>query len=71
LVHELGREQPKITMELLDIVTRHASGKEAVKGAFILGNAGVATNGSRAIPTKATVIGARKGAKGSKKGQKQ
>jgi hypothetical protein len=68
LVHELGREQPKFTTELLDITTRHASGEEAVEGTFILGNVGVAANGSWAIPTKATIIGARKGAKGSKKG---
>jgi hypothetical protein len=30
LVHELSREQPKTTKELLDIATRHASGEEAV-----------------------------------------
>jgi hypothetical protein len=45
LVHELGHEQPKTTKELLDIVTQHAFGEEAVGAAFILGNAKVAANG--------------------------
>jgi hypothetical protein len=55
-------------MELVDIATRHASGEEAVGAAFILGYAGAATNGGWATPTKATIKGARKGAKGGKKG---
>jgi hypothetical protein len=71
LVHELGRKQPKTTKELLNIVTRHASSEEAVGDAFVLGNVEAATSGGRAIPTKATIKGARKGAKGRKKGQKQ
>jgi hypothetical protein len=70
LIHELGREQLKTTMELLDITTRHASGKEAVGAAFILGNAGTASSSDRAAPNKATIKRARKGAKDGKKGRK-
>jgi hypothetical protein len=70
LVHKLNREQPKTPKELLDIATRHASGEEAVGATFVLGNTGEAVNGGRAAPTKATVKGARKDAKGGKKGQK-
>jgi hypothetical protein len=68
LVHELSLEQPKITKELLDIATRHASGEEAVGAAFVLGDAEAVANGGQVIPTKATVKGIQKGAKGSKKG---
>jgi hypothetical protein len=64
LVHEIGREPPKTTKELLEITTRHTSSEEAVGAAFILANAGTA------MPTKATVKSTRKGAKGGKKGQK-
>jgi hypothetical protein len=35
LVHDLGREQPKIMKELLDITIRHASGEEAVGAIFM------------------------------------
>jgi hypothetical protein len=35
LVHELNRDQPKTTTELLDIVTWHASKEEAVAVIFI------------------------------------
>jgi hypothetical protein len=70
LVHELGCEPPKTTKELLDIATQHASGKEADGAAFILENAGTAASNGRAVPTKATIKSARKGAKGCKKGQK-
>jgi hypothetical protein len=66
LVHELSHEQLKTTKELLDIATQHASGKEAIGAAFILGNAGAAANDGWATPTKS----ARKGDKGGKKGQK-
>jgi hypothetical protein len=34
-VHELGCDQPSTIRELLDITTRHASGKEAVGTAFV------------------------------------
>jgi hypothetical protein len=71
LVHELGCEQPKTTRELLDIMTRHASNEETVGATFILGNVEVAADGGRTAPTKATIKGTRKGAKGSKKRQKQ
>jgi hypothetical protein len=65
-VHELNHEQLKTTKELLDIATQHAFGEEAAGATFVLGNAGAATNGGWATPTKATI----KGAKGSKKEQK-
>jgi hypothetical protein len=71
LVHELGREQPKTTRELLDIMTRHASNEETVGATFILGNVEVAADGGRTAPTKATVKGAWKSTKGSEKRQKQ
>jgi hypothetical protein len=58
LVHELGREQPKTTKELLNITTRHAFGEEVVGAAFVLDNAEAAANGGRAVPTKATSKGA-------------
>jgi hypothetical protein len=70
LVHELGHEKAKTTKELLENATRHASSKEAVGAAFILGNAGAAAKHGWAVPTKATIKGARKGTKGGKKGQK-
>jgi hypothetical protein len=35
LEHELDRDQPKTTKELLHITTRHASGEEAVGAVFI------------------------------------
>jgi hypothetical protein len=50
----------KITKELLDITTQHASGEEVVCAAFILGNTRVVANGGRAVPTKAIVKGAKK-----------
>jgi hypothetical protein len=63
LVHELGPEQPKTTKELLDIATRHNSGREAVEAPFILGNEKAATSGGQAAPSKATVKGVKKGQK--------
>jgi hypothetical protein len=70
LVHELRCDQPNTTKELLDIATRHTASEEAVGAAFILGDGKAAAGGSRATPSKATIKGARKGAKGGKKGQK-
>jgi hypothetical protein len=70
MVHELGRDQPSTTKELLDITTRHASGEEAIGATFILGNMEAATGSSRGAPPKATTKGTQKGAKGGKKGQK-
>jgi hypothetical protein len=69
LVHELGREQPKTTKELLNIVARHASSEEAVGDAVVLGNVEAATSGGRAIPTKATIKGARKGPRVERRGR--
>jgi hypothetical protein len=71
LVHELGREQPKSTKEMLDIITRHASVEEAVGVAFVLANAGTAASGGRATPTMVAIKSTMKDAKGGKKGQKQ
>jgi hypothetical protein len=71
LVHKLGHEQSKNTKELLNIVTRHASGEEAVGAVFVLGNTGMAVGDGRAVPTKTAVKSARKGTKGGKKGQKR
>jgi hypothetical protein len=68
-VHEIGCDQPKETKELLHIATRHASGKEAVEAAFVLGNTKATAGGSWAPPSKATVKSDRKGANGGKKGQ--
>jgi hypothetical protein len=39
LVHEVSREQPKTTKELLGITTQHTSGEEVVGAAFVLANA--------------------------------
>jgi hypothetical protein len=69
--HELGCEQPKTTKELFNIATRPTSGEEAVGAAFILGNVAAAADGCRTAPTNATAKGARKCAKGGKKGQKR
>jgi hypothetical protein len=54
LVHELGREQPKTTKELIDIATRHTSSEEAVGAAFVLGN-------TKAVAVKGTRKGGKKG----------
>jgi hypothetical protein len=57
----LGRKEPKITKELLDI---------AIGAALTLVNAGTTVGSGRAAPMKTTIKSARKGAKGRKKGQK-
>jgi hypothetical protein len=68
MVHELGHDQLKTMKELLDIATRHASSKEAVGAAFILGNAKIAASDSRTTPSKATIKSTRKGANGGRGG---
>jgi hypothetical protein len=70
LVHELGREQPKTTKELLDITTRHSLGEEAVEATCMMISAGTATSGGWATPTSTAVRSTKKAAKGRKKGQK-
>jgi hypothetical protein len=70
-VHELDRNQPNTTRELLDIATRHASGIEASGAAFILGNGKMAADGSQATPSKATIKSTKKGAKGGMMGRKE
>jgi hypothetical protein len=69
LVHEIGREQPKTTNELLNIATRLASGEEAVRAAFTLVNVGTAVGGCWATLTNVTLRSTKRGAKGGKKGQ--
>jgi hypothetical protein len=71
LVHELGRDQPNTTKELLDIATQHASSEEAVRAVFIMGNGKMVPSDNRAAPSKGTDKGTKKDAKGGKKGQKQ
>jgi hypothetical protein len=71
LVHELGCEQQKTTKALLDIVTRHASGEEAIGATFTLVNVCAATGSGRTAPTSTAVKSTKKGAKGGKKRQKQ
>jgi hypothetical protein len=70
-VHELDRDQTKITKELLDIATRHASSEEAVRTVFIQGDGKMVPSGSRGAPPKATGKCDKRSAKGSKKGQKR
>jgi hypothetical protein len=70
-VHELDRDQTKITKELLDIATRHASSEEAVRTVFIQGDGKMVPGGSRGAPPKATGKCDKRSAKGSKKGQKR
>jgi hypothetical protein len=71
LVHELGRNQPKTTKELLDTTTRHASGDEAVDAVFVQSNGKVPPSGSQGVPQKITGKGTKRSTKGSKRGPKQ
>jgi hypothetical protein len=48
LVHDLGRDKPNTMKELLYIATRHASGDEAVRVVFVLGNGKMVLGSSRA-----------------------
>lgn len=68
LVHELGRDQPTTTEQLLDIATRYASGEEAV-GAVFPPTSGKASSGTGQA-TPSTPPG-KKGGRGGKKGQKR
>jgi hypothetical protein len=70
-VHELGRDQPKTTKELLDITTRHASGEEAVRAVFIQGDGKAVHGGSWWALPKAVGKGVRRSAKGNKRGPKR
>jgi hypothetical protein len=53
-VHELSRDQPKTTKELLDNATKHASSEEAVWAVFVQSGGKAAPSGGRGAPTKAT-----------------
>jgi hypothetical protein len=68
LVLELNHDQRNTRKELLDITTRHAFGEETVGAVFVLGNGKMVPDSSRVAPSKATGKGAKKGAKGNKKG---
>jgi hypothetical protein len=57
LVHELTRDQPNHTKELLDIANQHASSKEAVGAAYVLYDEKAAAIGSQAAPSRATIKG--------------
>jgi hypothetical protein len=69
-VHELGRDQSKTTKEMLDNVTRHASGEEAVGDIFVQGDGRAVPTSSRGASPKDTDKGAKRSAKGSRRGPK-
>jgi hypothetical protein len=69
-MHELNCDQLNTTKELLDITTWHASGEEAIWVAFVFGSEKTVPKGSWAVLSKAVSRGAKKGAKGNKKGWK-
>jgi hypothetical protein len=70
-VHELDREHPKATKELLDIATRHASSKEAVGAVFVQSNGKTAPSGGREasaiVADKGTKMGVMSGKRGTKR----
>jgi hypothetical protein len=68
-VHKLNCNQLGTTNELLDIATRHASGEEAAKAIFVLGDGKMVPSTNWGPPSKATEKGAKKGTKCSKKGK--
>jgi hypothetical protein len=45
-VHELSRDQPKTTKEVLDMSILHASSEEAVRAVFVHGNGKTVLGGS-------------------------
>jgi hypothetical protein len=69
-VHELGRDQPKTTKELLDITTRHALVEEVVRAIFVQGNGKAAPNGGRGVSLKAAGMGTKRSTKGNRRGPK-
>jgi hypothetical protein len=69
-VHELGRNQPNSTKELLNIATRHASGEEVVRPIFIQDNGKVALGGGCGVPLKTVSKGAKRSTKGDKRASK-
>jgi hypothetical protein len=70
-VHDLGRDQPKTTKELLDITTQDASGEEAVRDIFIQGAGKAVPDDSRRVPPEEADKGAKRSTKGNKRGLKQ
>jgi hypothetical protein len=62
-MHDLRREQPKTTKELLDIATRHASGKEAVGAVFIQSSEKAAPASGQGPSTTTTDKGTKSGIK--------
>jgi hypothetical protein len=69
LLHKLGRDQSKTTMELLGITTWHASGEETVRVIFVQGDGTMVPSGSRGAPPKVVRKGSRRSANGTKKGK--
>jgi hypothetical protein len=67
LVHELGCEELKITKELLNIATRHASGEEAVGAIFVQGGNKAVPSGDRGTSATATNKGMKRGIKSDKR----
>jgi hypothetical protein len=70
-VHELSCDQLKTTKEMLDITTRHASSKEAVRAIFSQGDRKVAPNGGQGVTLKAVGKGVKRRTKGIKMGPKR
>jgi hypothetical protein len=68
LVHELRHDQPKITNELLDIATRHASGDEVAGAIFVQSSGKAAPDGSRGVPPKTNNKGTKRAPKEKKGG---
>jgi hypothetical protein len=71
LVHELSRDQPKTTKELLDITTRHASSEEAVGAIFIQSSEKAAPGGCWVVLTTAADKGTKWGIKNDKRRPKR
>jgi hypothetical protein len=71
LVYELGHEQPKTTKELLDIATRHTSGKEAVGAALVQGGSKAVLSGGQGTSAGATDKGTKRGIKSDKRGTRR
>jgi hypothetical protein len=71
LVQELSREQPKTTKELLDITTRHASIKEAVRAVFVQSSRKVAPGSGQGTSTTTTDNGTKRGIKSDRKGPRR
>jgi hypothetical protein len=70
-VHELSRDQPKTTKDLLDIATRHTSGEEVVGAIFVQSSGKAAPGSGWGGGTKAADKCKKSGARSDKRGPKQ